>query len=239
MVRDVRLACADLRIAEGAARLSQETTRVLKQLAAVAESRLRAGDLGELEATTARVAALNAEQDWVRARANIELARGRLGILLGLERDASGLRLADPSPRPEPIGRSAGELTLDALANRPDLRATELAIEAAGKRAGLARKEIATVTPAMCLMLLPGAPERRRDAPLVRLLKRIYGSILPSLIGRPYAAISVLAVVFLLTGIAIPRLGEEFLPNFKERDFLMHWVEKPGTSLEAMRRITV
>jgi len=96
-----------------------------------------------------------------------------------------------------------------------------------------------TVTPAMCLMLLPGAPERRIDAPLVRWLKRIYGSILPRLIGRPYAALSVLVVVFLLTGIAIPRLGEEFLPNFKERDFLMHWVEKPGTSLEAMRRITV
>ena len=36
----------------------------------------------------------------------------------------------------------------------------------------------------------------------------------------------------------MPFLGEEFLPNFKEYDFLMHWVEKPGTSLEAMRRIT-
>ena len=35
------------------------------------------------------------------------------------------------------------------------------------------------------------------------------------------------------------RLGEEFLPNFQERDFLMHWVEKPGTSLEAMTRITI
>ena len=34
-------------------------------------------------------------------------------------------------------------------------------------------------------------------------------------------------------------LGEEFLPDFQERDFLMHWVEKPGTSLEAMRRITI
>jgi Cu/Ag efflux pump CusA len=34
-------------------------------------------------------------------------------------------------------------------------------------------------------------------------------------------------------------LGEEFLPKFKEYDFLMHWVEKPGTSLEAMRRITL
>ena len=37
----------------------------------------------------------------------------------------------------------------------------------------------------------------------------------------------------------VPFLGEEFLPNFKEYDFLMHWVEKPGTSLEAMSRITV
>ena len=38
---------------------------------------------------------------------------------------------------------------------------------------------------------------------------------------------------------AYPFLGEEFLPNFKEYDFLMHWVEKPGTSLEAMNRITL
>ena len=38
---------------------------------------------------------------------------------------------------------------------------------------------------------------------------------------------------------AVTRLGEEFLPNFQETDFLMHWVEKPGTSLEAMRRITI
>ena len=32
----------------------------------------------------------------------------------------------------------------------------------------------------------------------------------------------------------VAALGEEFLPNFQEYDFLMHWVEKPGTSLEAM-----
>ena len=147
LVRDVQLACADLRMAEGAARLSQDTAGVLKQLAALAESRLRAGDLSELEATTARVAALNAEQDWVRARANIELARGRLGILLGLERDASSLTLASPSPRPARIGRNIEELTVDALANRPDLRAAELAIEAAGKRAGLARQEIYHIAP--------------------------------------------------------------------------------------------
>jgi Cu/Ag efflux pump CusA len=49
----------------------------------------------------------------------------------------------------------------------------------------------------------------------------------------------VLFVVFALTAAAYPFLGEEFLPNFKETDFLMHWVGKPGTSLESMQRITV
>lgn len=34
-------------------------------------------------------------------------------------------------------------------------------------------------------------------------------------------------------------LGQEFLPNFQETDFLMHFVEKPGTSIEAMDRITI
>jgi CzcA family heavy metal efflux pump len=96
-----------------------------------------------------------------------------------------------------------------------------------------------TVTPALCLMLLPGAKERRDEAPLNRWLKAAYRRVLPPLIARPRVAVAFLAVVFTVTAIALPRLGEEFLPNFKETDFLMHWVEKPGTSLEAMRRITV
>ncbi len=41
------------------------------------------------------------------------------------------------------------------------------------------------------------------------------------------------------TLVSLPFLGEEFLPDFKEYDFLMHWVEKPGTSIEAMDRITI
>jgi Cu/Ag efflux pump CusA len=35
------------------------------------------------------------------------------------------------------------------------------------------------------------------------------------------------------------QLKEEFLPSFKERDFLMHWLEKPNTSVEASKRITI
>jgi CzcA family heavy metal efflux pump len=96
-----------------------------------------------------------------------------------------------------------------------------------------------TITPALCLMLLPGAKERREDAPLVRVLKSIYRRVLPPLVRHPRWAAAFVAVAFLITGVAVTRLGEEFLPDFKETDFLMHWVEKPGTSLEAMTRITV
>lgn len=96
-----------------------------------------------------------------------------------------------------------------------------------------------TVTPALSLMLLPGAPERRREAPLAHVLKRIYGWFLPAFVSRPRLALAIVVVAFGLTGLAVTRLGEEFLPNFQETDFLMHWVEKPGASLESMQRITI
>lgn len=95
-----------------------------------------------------------------------------------------------------------------------------------------------TVTPALSLMLLTGATERRRESPLVRALKAIYRRILPGIIYRPAFATLVLVVAFGASGWYVTRLGEEFLPNFQENDFLMHWVEKPGTSLEAMERLT-
>ena len=63
--------------------------------------------------------------------------------------------------------------------------------------------------------------------------------MLAAIVDRPKAALASLALMLALTAVTVPFLGEEFLPNFREYDFLMHWVEKPGTSIEAMRRITV
>jgi len=96
-----------------------------------------------------------------------------------------------------------------------------------------------TLTPALSLMLLPRAAGEARESPLVHAIKERYLRVLPRIVGRPRAAVVVLAVALAVTAAAFPLLGEEFLPSFKEYDFLMHWVEKPGTSLDAMRRITV
>ena len=42
----------------------------------------------------------------------------------------------------------------------------------------------------------------------------------------------------MMVGIAVlPLLGQSLFPQFKERDFLMHWVTKPGTSIAEERRI--
>lgn len=99
-----------------------------------------------------------------------------------------------------------------------------------------------TLTPALSLLILPKGVTSRKDAPLVTWLKSRYQVLLPRLIGRPGQAIGIVTITVVLFMLILPMsgfLGEEFLPDFKEYDFLMHWVEKPGTSLEAMERLSI
>lgn len=96
-----------------------------------------------------------------------------------------------------------------------------------------------TVTPALAMLLLRELPARGGESSVARWLKGRYRAVLPFFVGRPGLAAGVIAASFAIAGILWARMGEEFLPAFKERDFLMHWVEKPGTSIEAMSRITI
>ena len=96
-----------------------------------------------------------------------------------------------------------------------------------------------TVTPAMALILLSNAPLERRESPLVRWLKRGYSAVLAEIIQRPLTAYLSVGVIVLVGLLVAPQLGQSFLPEFKERDFLMHWVTKPGTSHPEESRITV
>ena len=96
-----------------------------------------------------------------------------------------------------------------------------------------------TVTPAMSYMLLTGRKQTgAHDPPLARVLKRGYRAVLPLFVARPWLCLIALVAAFAVTAGAASRLGQEFLPSFQETDFLMHFVEKPGTSVEAMHRVT-
>ncbi|TWU54470.1 Cobalt-zinc-cadmium resistance protein CzcA [Rubripirellula tenax] len=97
-----------------------------------------------------------------------------------------------------------------------------------------------TVTPAMSLILLPKSAQRRStDGPLVRLLKAIYRSILGFALKVKWGTIAVTLILFGCLVSTIPMLGEQLMPKFRETDFLMHWVEKPGIGIDAMNRITI
>ncbi|MBX9662126.1 efflux RND transporter permease subunit [Novosphingobium sp.] len=95
-----------------------------------------------------------------------------------------------------------------------------------------------TVTPAMCLLLLPGAAERAEPRWVVSLRAR-YALLLERLAPRSGIAVAVVAGGILLSVAGMGLLRQQFLPDFRETDFLMHFVEKPGTSIEAMDRITI
>jgi len=96
------------------------------------------------------------------------------------------------------------------------------------------------VTPALCLFLLPNAPIKAEgDTRLVGWLKQRYANTLPRLIARPSLAMGIVAGGLLLSGIGYASFKDQFLPDFRETDFLMHFVEKPGTSIEAMDRISI
>lgn len=105
-----------------------------------------------------------------------------------------------------------------------------------------------TITPALSFWLLPrAAPDgqnfeqgtsRASDPPLVRRLRGAYLHLLPRVVARPRLAVAIIAGSTLLAVVTLPFLREEFLPSFKETNFLMHWIERPGTSVEASRRST-
>ena len=105
--------------------------------------------------------------------------------------------------------------------------------------AGLVSPLIAmTVTPALVYILLSNAPIDHKPSPIIPWLHRIYDRVLGRSLVTPSLAYGTAGVI-VLAGLAVfPFLGQELLPSFKERDFLMHWILKPGSSQPEMWRIT-
>jgi CzcA family heavy metal efflux pump len=96
-----------------------------------------------------------------------------------------------------------------------------------------------TVTPALCLIMLRNFKSEQHESPFVPALKRGYQNFLSGLLRRPVLTSALTFSVLAVAGLLIwPRMHQELLPSFQERDFLMHFLTKPGTSLEEEVRIT-
>jgi CzcA family heavy metal efflux pump len=93
-----------------------------------------------------------------------------------------------------------------------------------------------TITPVLALVLLPRTHERERPSPLAHRLLRAYEPILRRTMAHPKRLLGATLVLLAFSALLGTTLREEFLPRFAENDFLMHWVARPGTSLEAVVR---
>jgi len=96
-----------------------------------------------------------------------------------------------------------------------------------------------TVTPALAMILLSRSALKMRRSPLEQWLEGGYQGLLSRIVSRPKWAYGVAGLI-MAAGIAVvPFLGQSLLPNFKERDFLMHWVTNPDTSGPEEVRVSV
>ena len=95
-----------------------------------------------------------------------------------------------------------------------------------------------TVTPALSYILLRNTPLEQRQSPIVPMLKRGYNKVTRRMVKSPKPGYGAVAMLVLAGVLVVPTLGQELLPSFKERDFLMHWLTRPGTSQPEMVRIT-
>jgi CzcA family heavy metal efflux pump len=97
------------------------------------------------------------------------------------------------------------------------------------------------VTPALSLLLLPGAPLARREPPLAGLLRRGYERALAPIVRTPGRTLlaGAAGMVVVLVGLAlVPLLSQDLAPSFKDTDLLIRLDATPGTSHPEMTRIT-
>jgi len=96
-----------------------------------------------------------------------------------------------------------------------------------------------TVTPALCFLLLGRGAVKAREPWLLTRLKAGYMRLLDRVTRTTRPAMAAVLVSVLAGIIIAPTLGQSLLPNFKERDFLMHWLTPAGTSQGEEVRISI
>ena len=143
LVADVRQAFADAVGADARLSLASENATLAGRIAGIADARLRAGDISELEARAARSDAAQVQATVSVLEHEKDLAQVTLLSRMGLDPAPRTLSLTAAADLP--ACPSAGALVEEALASRPDVRAAEIAIEAAGQRAKWERSRILTL----------------------------------------------------------------------------------------------
>jgi len=145
LTTSVKRAYVETSAADARARLARDGADVSARIRAIAEARFKSGDISDLEARATRAEAVIAEATARAAEHDRDLAHIRLVGLMGFPPETP-VRLTALHDLPLQDCADLDRLMKEALAARPDVRAAELAVEAAGARVGLARAQVLTLT---------------------------------------------------------------------------------------------
>lgn len=143
LVADVRNAFTDSIIAERRLALTEESAVLTRRVADLTDARLRAGDISDLDARQARSDAARIDVLRKATEYDRDLAGLTLTGMIGLDPESVPIRTIPPAGLASCAGTD--NLFKDAMASRPDVRAAELAIEAAGARAKWERSRVITL----------------------------------------------------------------------------------------------
>lgn len=155
LVRDVQVAYTDLLLSRERLNILQQYAQVRKEMAQLANSRLRNGDISELEVVTFRADSASAQDDVVKAVLDTSIRKNTLAVLLGFSPDTTLVLqptafFSDFQKVPE-----ATYLQL-ALDYQPELRAAQINMEAIGKRLGWERSRVIAFIPTLNYQHIPG-----------------------------------------------------------------------------------
>ena len=89
-----------------------------------------------------------------------------------------------------------------------------------------------TITPALCLVLLPKRARVDHTPSYVARFKRRYRQALERISKHPRAVLTTVAALCLIALAMLPFFGGAFLPELREGHFIVHMSAVPGTSLE-------
>jgi cobalt-zinc-cadmium efflux system outer membrane protein len=122
LVLDVQTAFIDTQLAKLNLALAQENLRALERVTDVNVARVRLGDLSLVEASRTRLAAMQFANDVRQQEAKLQVARNRLGVLIGRGENGDALDVAGDLRKDAPPveWETVRRLAVEA---RPDLRA--------------------------------------------------------------------------------------------------------------------
>jgi cobalt-zinc-cadmium efflux system outer membrane protein len=125
LVLDVETAFADVQLAKLNLALARDNLAALTTVVSINTERVRTGDLAQVELSRSRLAALQFENDVEQQSTKLDVARNRLGLLIG--RGAAGSAVLDVIGDMRRDSNVVDRTTLlaRALDMRPDLRAAK------------------------------------------------------------------------------------------------------------------